>query len=48
MKTFFLEITMILGEKMQNRRQNQSEVFFFFRDRYDFGRNIAKSEMKSK
>ena len=45
MKTFFLEITMILGEKKRKGRSNQSEDLFF-RDCYDFGRKEGNARSK--
>ena len=39
---------MILGEKYGKRRSIQSEDFFFFRERHDFGRKIRKKEIVSK
>ena len=43
----FLEIIMKLGRKVGNTRSIRGEDLFF-RDHHDFGRKIAKSEMKSK
>ena len=42
----FLKIIMKSGRKVENASSIRGEDLFFFKDHYDFGSKIGKSEMK--